>query len=341
MTEKTMSWRFLGAVTLVALLLSPVTIAGPCTTTEADWDMTVTATILDPTEGAAVVEYELCVMSLGTHVCDVSHLDLIIGDISCLTLLSGAPWVMGQDPSATACNGGLDVIKYDDGLPADGQWHCVSVIVGGGSIACGDAVIKAGPACIVVHDVPVPTCDDVPLDEDPCNPDPEPECDPDAQGWTLTQGGWGNAKHYEALACDIIASCPGVAADIATVATCYGWDGVSDLGAWVTGDCGVGHGSDSGFVPSGFNPGENGGSQLIAALLSIDGVACYGLDRVGGNPVDAVGRDWIILSTGQTVGEVLDAAMATCGDGFADILGVINESWDEGFDIGTVSPCPR
>lgn len=338
--NRTTGKRVLGSAIMVALLLSPMAVAGPCTTTEADWDMTVTVTDIDP---AGNVTYELCVMSLGTHVCDVSHLDLIIGDTSCLTLLSGSPWTMGQDPSASSCNGGLDVIKYDAGLPADGQEHCVQVTVGGGGIACGDAVIKAGHACITVSGLPVPTCAGAELDPDPCNEvsEPEPECDPTAQGWTLTQGAWGSAKHYEALACDIIATCPAVAADIAAVASCYGWDPSTDLGDWVTGDCGTGHGSDDGFVPSGFNPGENGGSQLIAALLSVDGVAAYGLDRVGGDPVDAVGRDWIVLSTGQTVGEVLDAAMATCGAGFAGILGEINESWDEGFDIGTVSPCPR
>jgi hypothetical protein len=310
--------------------------------------MTVTVTnietvVVDPATGleSATVTYDICVQSVGTQVCDLSHLDLILeGDISCLTLDSPAPWVIGPDPSATACNGGQDVIKYDDGLPADGNPHCVQLIVTGGRIACGDAVIKGGNACITVHDLPVPTCDPSwGLDPDPC--DDDDPCDPEQQGWTLTQGGWGSAGHYEALACDIIATCPEVAADIAYVADCYGYDPAQDLGAWVTGDCGGGTGPDGGFLPSGFNPGENGGSQLIAALLSIDGVACYGLDRVGGDPVDAVGRDWIVLSTGQTVGEVLDAAMATCGAGFADILGEINESWDEGFDIGTVSPCPR
>ena len=99
-------------------------------------------------------------------------------------------------------------------------------------------------------------------------------------------------------------------------------------------------GPDGGFLPSGFGPGENGGAQLIAALLNIDGIACYGLDSVGGDPVFAIGRDWIVLSTGQTVGEVLDAAVLSCGAGFAGILGEINESWDQGFDAGTVSPCP-
>ena len=332
--------RVTGSALLVALMFSSMAIAGPCTTLETDWDMTVTVTDVDP---AGNVTYELCVTSVGSHVCDVSHLDLVIGDTSCLTVLSGGPWSLGQDKSATACNGGLDVIKYDAGLPADGQTHCVQVTVGGGGIACGSAVMKTGNACITADNLPVPTCSGPALDPDPCNetPEPEPECDPEAQGWTLTQGAWGSAKHYEALACDIIATCPGVAADIAAVASCYGWDPSMDLGDWVNGDCGAGGGSDGGFVPSGFNPGENGGSQLIAALLSIDGVACYGLDRVGGDPVGAVGRDWIVLSTGQTVGEVLDAAMVTCGDGFAGILGEINESWDEGFDIGTVSPCPR
>jgi hypothetical protein len=337
MMDRTTRTLVLGPAILAALLLSPLAVAGPCTTTEADWDMTVTVTNID---AAGNVTYEICVMSLGTHTCDLSHLDLVVGDTSCLTLLSGAPWTMGQDPSASSCNGGQDVIKYDAGLPADGQMHCVQVTVGGGGIDCGDAVIKAGPACIVVPDMPVPSCATSALDPDPCNEDPEPPCDPEQQGWTLTQGAWGSAKHYESLACDIIASCPAVAADIAAVAACYGWDPSLDLGDWVTGDCG-GVGVDSGFLPSGFNPGDNGGSQLIAALLSVDGVACYGLDRVGGAPVDAVGRDWIVLSTGQTVGEVLDAAMATCGAGFAGILGEINESWDEGFDIGTVSPCPR
>ena len=331
---------------LALVLLTPVAIAGPCTTLPGDWDMTVTASV-DPVTND--VTYDICVTSMIGHICDLSHLDLVIsgGDETCLAIVDSSPgiWSIGPEGAGQPCAGGEMVIKYDTGLPADGNEHCVWVTVSGGAIACGEGVIKAGPGCIMVGDLAVPTCDPAGgMNPDPCNPEPEPEpepCEEEAQGWTLTQGGWGNAKHYEALACDILATCPGVAADIGAVAAHYGWDGVSDLGAWVNGDCGVGHGSDTGFIPSGFNPGENGGSQLIAALLSIDGVACYGLDRVGGDPVGAVGRDWIVLSTGQTVGAVLDAAMATFGDGFAGILGEINESWDEGFDVGTVSPCPR
>ena len=33
-------------------------------------------------------------------------------------------------------------------------------------------------------------------------------------------------------------------------------------------------------------------------------------------------------------------SLATFGQGYAGLLGEINESWDEGFDLGTVSPCP-
>jgi hypothetical protein len=321
------------------LLLASQAFAAGCGTLDG-WDISI-----EPVENPdGTITFWVCRTGDPGHgTCGLSHFSLPIP-----TDAAGTPcgyvvdqsggWVEGPDPSQSCYTD--DVWKYDIETPRDGTEYCHWITLGGVATGCGDVVIKGGPLCDLRTLEGVPTCTEGEGCPEPTE-EPDP-CDPTAQGFTLTQGGWGSAKHFEAMACDIIATCPDVAADIATVASCYGWDPSMDLGTWVTGDCGSpGGGADGGFVPSGFQPGENGGSQLIAALLSIDGVACYGLDRVGGDPVGAVGRDWIILATGQTVGDVIDEAMDTCGAGYAGILGVINESWVEGFDEGTVAPCER
>lgn len=236
--------------------------------------------------------------------------------------------------------------------------------------------------------------------------------DPLPDGTTgVTQGFYGASPNGEAVVSDLIdqATCEAISAILADIGIVLGLDCSSEadqdaLADFVTGE--VGPGSDDGFLPSGFEPGQNLAAQAITLLLNlnlgeilvdpaipmsssyflnIDVVEdLFGDPPMSSNPptcVDplfnipelAVCDDGdvnmvcdcgtVALSTlgllvsdlddaGTTVQEILDAALSLLASGDADIdvngdtltrddvtdiLGLINESYDEGVPTGFVT----
>lgn len=323
--------RFVAMLAALALVTVPG-IAGPGGNGGGCGQFDVTGTVTDNGNGTLTFTYEVCFIS--GHA--LSHFNIPF-DIGCIDVVAatsggeaaGAPTEIGTDPTC-----GTEGIKFDAGWSTGCATYTITVAGDGGApvySTCGSVTIKAGTDCCSFDGggtLPVPTCD-INEANGECAPTGE-ECNPEATGWTLTQGAWGSAKHYEAWACSIISGDAVVAGMIQSVAECYGFTPGDDLGMWVTGDCGLTRGSDGGFVPSGFEPGQNGASQLIAAILNV-----YGVGQVG--------PDWYILSTGEQVGDVIAEALqdpCNVSGEMTGKLGTINESWDEGVDNGTVSPCP-